>query len=174
MLADYACLCAGSTDVPVYPTLPGAQIEYILRDSGAVAAFCSTADQVGKLIAAQASLPTLRHLIVFDPKAQRGQVISLAELEQRGRAAEGRYTTLRHDALAAQPEDLPTLIYTSGTTVEPKGVMLSHANICSNIDAALQVIPISSQDECLAMLPLAHIFERMVDYTLFKAAVILD
>src|SRR3989454_10374668 len=52
--------------------------------------------------------------------------------------------------------------------------MLSHANICSNIDAALQVIPISSQDECLAMLPLAHIFERMVDYTLFKAGVILN
>src|SRR2546421_13041625 len=52
--------------------------------------------------------------------------------------------------------------------------MLSRANICSNVDAALQVIPISSQDECLAMLPLAHIFERMVDYTLFKAGVVLD
>jgi len=174
MLADFACLCAQSTDVPVYPTLPAAQIEYILRDSGAVAAFCSTADQVGKLIAVQASLPTLRHLIVFDPKAQRGQVISLAELEQRGRAAEGKYATFRQDALAAQPEDLATLIYTSGTTGEPKGVMLSHANICSNVDAALQVFPISSRDECLAMLPLAHIFERMVDYALFKAGVILN
>jgi len=174
MLADFACLCARSTDVPVYPTLPGAQIEYILRDSGAVAAFCSTADQVGKLIAAQASLPTLGHLIVFDPKAQRGPVISLAELEQRGRAAEGRYPTFRQDALAAQPEDLATLIYTSGTTGEPKGVMLSHANICSNVDAALQVFPISSRDECLAMLPLAHIFERMVDYAFFKAGVILN
>ena len=174
MLADFACLCAQCTDVPVYPTLPAGQIEYILRDSGAVAAFCSTADQAGKLVAVQASLPTLRHLIVFDPKAKRGQAMSLAELEQRGRAAEGRYPTFGHDALAAQPEDLATLIYTSGTTGEPKGVMLSHANICSNIDAALQVIPISSQDECLAMLPLAHIFERMVDYTLFKAGVILN
>jgi len=174
MLADFACLCARSTDVPVYPTLPAAQIEYILRDSGAVAAFCSTADQVGKLVAVQASLPTLRHLIVFDPKAQRGQVMSLAELEQRGQAAEGKYATFRQDALAVQAQDLATLIYTSGTTGEPKGVMLSHANICSNIDAALQVFPISSQDECLAMLPLAHIFERMVDYALFKAGVILN
>ena len=174
MLADFACLCARSTDVPVYPTLPAAQIEYILRDSGAVAAFCSTADQVGKLIAVQASLPTLRHLIVFDPKAQRGQVMSLAELEQRGQAAEGKYATFRQDALAVQAQDLATLIYTSGTTGEPKGVMLSHANICSNVDAALQVFPISSQDECLAMLPLAHIFERMVDYAFFKAGVILN
>src|SRR2546430_17417958 len=82
MLADFACLCARSTDVPVYPTLPAAQIEYILRDSGAVAAFCSTADQVGKLIAVQASLPTLRHVIVFDAKAKRGQGMSLAELER--------------------------------------------------------------------------------------------
>jgi len=174
MLADFACLCARSTDVPVYPTLPAAQIEYILRDSGAVAAFCSTVDQVGKLIAVQASLPTLRHLIVFDPKAKRGLVMSLAELEQRGQAAEGKYRTFRQDALAVQPQDLATLIYTSGTTGEPKGVMLSHANICSNVDAALQVFPISSQDECLAMLPLAHIFERMVDYALFRAGVILN
>src|SRR2546430_3619512 len=105
MLADFACLCARSTDVPVYPTLPGAQIEYILRDSGAVAAFCSTADQVGKLIAAQASLPTLRHLIVFDPKAQRGPGISLAELEQRGRAPEGRDPPFRHAALPAHAHD---------------------------------------------------------------------
>src|SRR5256885_314599 len=174
MLADFACLCAQCTDVPVYPTLPTAQIEYILRDSGAVAAFCSTADQVGKLIAVQGSLPTLRHLIVFDPKAKRGQVMSLAELEQRGRAAEGKYPTFRQDSLAVQPQDLATLIYTSGTTGEPKGVMLSHANICSNIDAALQVVPVASQDECLAMLPLAHIFERMVDYAFFNAGVILN
>ena len=174
MLADFACLCAQCTDVPVYPTLPAGQIEYILRDSGAVAAFCSTADQVGKLIAVQASLPALRHLIVFDPKAKRGQVMSLAELEQRGRAAEGKYPTFRRDALAVQPQDLATLIYTSGTTGEPKGVMLSHANICSNIDAALQVFPISSRDECLAMLPLAHIFERMVDYAFLNAGVILN
>ena len=174
ILADFACLCARCTDVPVYPTLPAAQIEYILRDSGAVAAFCSTADQVGKLIAVQASLPTLRHLIVFDPKAKRGQVMSLAELEQRGRAAEGKYPTFRQDTLAVQPQDLATLIYTSGTTGEPKGVMLSHANICSNIDAALQVVPVASQDECLAMLPLAHIFERMVDYAFFNAGVILN
>jgi len=174
ILADFACLCARCTDVPVYPTLPAAQIEYILRDSGAVAAFCSTADQVGKLIAVQASLPTLRHLIVFDPKAKRGQVMSLAELEQRGRAAEGKYPTFRQDTLAVQPQHLATLIYTSGTTGEPKGVMLSHANICSNIDAALQVVPVASQDECLAMLPLAHIFERMVDYAFFNAGVILN
>src|SRR3989454_11843571 len=145
-----------------------------MRDSGAVAAFCPTADQAGKLVAVQASLATLRHLIVFDPKAKGGQAGALAELEQVGRAAEGRYPTFGHDALAAHAEVLAPLIYTSGTTGEPKGVMLSHANICSNIDAALQVIPISSQDECLAMLPLAHIFERMVDYTLFKAGVILN
>src|SRR2546422_64552 len=174
MLADFACLCAQCTDVPVYPTLPAGQIEYILRDSGAVAAFCSTADQAGKLVAVQASLATLRHLIVFDPKAKRGQAMSLAELEQRGRAAEGKYPTFRQDALAAHPQDLATLIYTSGTTGEPKGVMLSHVNICSNVDAALQVVPISSRGECLAMLPLAHIFERMVDYTLFKAGAILN
>src|SRR5256886_16891378 len=111
MLADFACLCARSTDVPVYPTLPGAQIEYILRDSGAVAAFCSTAHQVGKLIAAQASLPTLSHLIVFDPKAQRGRALSPPALEQRGPAAVGQYPPFRQDALTPPPSDIPTLLH---------------------------------------------------------------
>jgi long-chain acyl-CoA synthetase len=174
VLADFACLCTRVTDVPVYPTLPASQIEYILRDAGATVAFCSTADQAGKLVAVQAALSSLKHVIVFDPKALPGRTMSLAELERRGRAVEAKHPTFRQDALAVQPDDVATLIYTSGTSGEPKGVMLTHGNICSNIDATLQVFPISSEDECLAMLPLSHILERMVDYVFFKVGVILN
>src|SRR5437867_8857876 len=65
-LADYACLCARATDVPIYPTLPANQVEYILQDAGAAAVFCSTAAQVEKIRAVRGGVPSLRFVIVFD------------------------------------------------------------------------------------------------------------
>ncbi len=131
-IADYACLCARAADVPIYPTLPAKQAEYILRDAGAVAVFCSTAAQLAKVLEVRANLPALRHIIAFDPATQDG-VMSFADLEARGRAAVGKYPQYRAEALAVEPDQLATLIYTSGTTGDPKGVMLSHNNLWSNV-----------------------------------------
>ncbi len=173
-LTDYACLCARAADVPIYPTLTAKQTEYILRDSGAVAVCCSTADQVAKVLEVRAALPALQHVIAFDAGAQRAGVLTLAEVEAKGRAAAARYPRFREDALAVQPHDLATIIYTSGTTGDPKGVMLTHNNIWTNVQASIHVLPIASGDECLSMLPLSHIFERMVAYTLFQAGVVIN
>jgi long-chain acyl-CoA synthetase len=175
-LADYACLCVRAADVPIYPTLTAKQTEYILRDSEAVAVFCSTTAQVDKVLEVKGALSGLKHVIVFDggAAAQRPGVMSLASLEAKGRAAASQYADWKREALSAQPDDLATLIYTSGTTGDPKGVMLSHHNIWSNVQAVLQMIPIGSGDECLSMLPLSHSYERMVDYTLFQAGVIIN
>jgi long-chain acyl-CoA synthetase len=173
-LSDYACLCARAADVPIYPTLTAKQTEYILRDSESVAVFCSTTEQVNKVLEVRGELPGLKHLIVFDPAGKRPGVMTLAELESKGRAAASKYPEWKKEALAVQPDDLATLIYTSGTTGEPKGVMLSHYNIWSNVQAVLQMIPIGGGDECLSMLPLSHSYERMVDYTLFQAGVIIN
>src|SRR5204863_1745828 len=106
--------------------------------------------------------------------AQRPGVMALADLEAKGRAAKPRHQSWKSDALAVDPDDLATLIYTSGTTGEPKGVMLSHYNIWSNVQSCLQMIPIGVGDERLSMLPLSHSYERMVDYTLFQAGVIIN
>jgi len=174
-LADYACLCARATDVPIYPTLTQKQTEYILSDSGAVAAFCSTAEIVNKLRESRSRLPSLKHIIAFDdPGGGRDGVITLAELEARGRSADGRHSRFREEALTVSPDALATLIYTSGTTGDPKGVMLTHNNLWSNIDACLHVFPLTTQDECLAMLPLSHVYERMVDYTMWTAGAIVN
>jgi len=173
-LTDYACLCSRAADVPIYPTLTAKQSEYILRDSESVAVFCSTAEQVAKVLDVKGALPTLQHVVAFDPSAKRAGVMTLAELEAKGRAAAGKYPGWKKEALAVQPDDLATLIYTSGTTGDPKGVMLSHYNIWSNVQAVLQMIPIGGGDECLSMLPLSHSYERMVDYTLFQAGVIIN
>ena len=173
-LTDYACLVARAADVPIYPTLTTKQTEYILRDSEAVAVFCSTAEQLAKVLEVKGTLPGLRHVIVFDAGGQRGGALTLAELEAKGRAAASKYPDWKRAALAVRPDDLATLIYTSGTTGDPKGVMLSHDNIWSNVQAVLQMIPIGAGDECLSMLPLSHSYERMVDYTLFQAGVIIN
>ncbi|PYO76936.1 MAG: long-chain fatty acid--CoA ligase [Gemmatimonadetes bacterium] len=172
-LADYACLCIRATDVPIYPTLPANQVEYILRDSGAAAVFCSTAAQVEKIQAVRAGLPALRHIIAFDPQAGSG-VIPLADVEQRGRAGAAKYPRFKEDALAVRPDDLATLIYTSGTTGQPKGVMLSHGNICSNVNACVEVLRASEDDSCLAWLPLSHILERMVEYYFLDVGVTIN
>ncbi|HEX5004031.1 MAG TPA: long-chain fatty acid--CoA ligase [Gemmatimonadales bacterium] len=163
-VTDFACLAARCADVPVYPTLPAHQIAYILRDSGAVAVCCSTADQLAKILEVRGTVPSLKHLIVFDPDAARDGAVTFAAVLARGEAAKGNHPTWRADALAAGPDDLATLIYTSGTTGDPKGVMLTHGNITSDVIAGLQVLDLRGTDECLSFLPLSHIFERMAGH----------
>src|SRR6266567_3979865 len=74
-IADYACLCAQAADVPIYPTLTAKQTEYILKDSGAVGVFCSTAEQVAKVLEIRGALPALRYVTVFDAAAKRDGVM---------------------------------------------------------------------------------------------------
>ncbi|MBK5188213.1 MAG: long-chain fatty acid--CoA ligase [Gemmatimonadaceae bacterium] len=172
-IADYACLMAGMADVPIYPTLPAEQIAYILRDSGAVAIFVSTAEQAKKIRSVRADLPALQHVIVFDEDAATGGEISMAALEARGAAAmtPDAAERFRDAALAIQPHEIATIIYTSGTTGDPKGAMLTHGNIASNVSAVIDLLEMGPTDSSLSFLPLSHIFERMVDYLMFAAGV---
>ncbi len=172
-VADYACLAARCTDVPVYPTLPARQAEYILRDSGTVAILVSSDAQLEKVSAVRASLPALRHVIGFD--ARGSGVLTFEEVLARGRAARGRHPEWRTDALRVEPDDLATLIYTSGTTGDPKGVMLTHGNIASNVTTCVDLFTFTDRDECLSFLPLSHIFERMFGhYCMFHKGVIIN
>jgi long-chain acyl-CoA synthetase len=169
-IADYACLCIGATDVPIYPTLPAGQIRYILQDSGSVAIAVSTADQLAKVMEIRAELPALRHIIAFEPGLTGPGVIGLADHYASGAAAEaaGEGKDFKAEALKVQPNDLATIIYTSGTTGDPKGVMLTHDNIYSNCVNGMPQLPVSSEDSTLSVLPLSHIFARMADhYSIF-------
>jgi long-chain acyl-CoA synthetase len=174
-IADYACLAACSTDVPIYPTLPAKQIEHNLSDSGSVAAFVSTGTQLDKLLSIRDRLPRLQHIIGFDASSSEHGVLSLEEVYARGRAARGQYGSWREDALRIQPDDLATLIYTSGTTGQMKGVMLTHGNITSNVTTSCRLFSFRDDDECLSFLPLSHIFERMFGhYCMMHAGVIIN
>ena len=169
-IADFACLTAGLTDVPIYPTLPSEQIAYVLKDSGAVAIFVSTKVQAEKIREIRAQLPALKTVIGFDEIP--GFVnMSIAELEKRGAEGETSLSiaTYKEDALLVKPDDVATIIYTSGTTGEPKGVMLTHDNIYSNVEASRRAIPFEGQDVGLSFLPLSHIFERMAGHYMMFA-----
>lgn len=170
-IADYACLCIGVTDVPIYPTLPPNQIQYILSDSGAVAVCVSSAPQLAKIQEIRDSLPALRHVLAFDQDATGPGVTALADVYRMGEEAEraGEGARFKEEALSVRPDDLATIIYTSGTTGDPKGVMLTHDNIYSNCVNAMPQLPVSEDDSTLSFLPLSHIFERMAGhYAIFS------
>jgi long-chain acyl-CoA synthetase len=172
-IADYACLAAGCTDVPIYPTLPAKQAEYILRDSGAVAVLVSTDAQLEKVLSVRDRAPALRHVIGFDGRGSG--VLPYAEVLARGRAARAGHAEWRSRALQTGPDDLATLIYTSGTTGDPKGVMLTHGNIASNVSTSVELFSFRDSDECLSFLPLSHIFERMFGhYCMFYKGVLIN
>jgi long-chain acyl-CoA synthetase len=178
-IADYACLCLGATDAPLYPTLPGNQIAYILNDCSAKAILVSTREQLEKIRQIRPDVPSLEHVIVFDEGVTGDGVRGFADVLEQGRQEieNGTFSDLRERALAVGRDDLATLIYTSGTTGNPKGVMLTHYNLASNV-ASVQKHgildtspPIGAGDVALSFLPLSHVFERMVDYFLWDLGV---
>jgi long-chain acyl-CoA synthetase len=169
-MADFAILANAGVTVPVYPTLLGWQIEYILNDAGAVAVICSTDEQLKKIEGLRGHVPSLHHIIVCDPpEALPNGVLTWAQVVDSGRRNDNDAERARFEELRKKPgpDDLATLVYTSGTTGNPKGAMLTHGNVASNASASLQVLPIKERLTALSILPLSHILERMADYCYF-------
>jgi long-chain acyl-CoA synthetase len=159
---DMALAMCGIIHVPIYPTLNTESYLHILRHSGARAVMVSSKVLLNRL------RPTLEQI---DP---RPQVYTLADIEGEHRTLEilklgianrdkwmGEIERRKREI---KPGDWTTMIYTSGTTGLPKGVMLSHRNLCSNFLAHSQVQPMDSNCRVLSFLPLNHIYERSMNY----------
>lgn len=165
-LADAGCLFASAIDVPIYPTLTPPQVRYILQDSGSSALFLANREKLLELKEILAECPHIEHVIFFDAEGvTAADGLTLAHLEEKGREAEQNDPGLI-DRMAAETtlDDLATIIYTSGTTGEPKGVMLTHANIVSNLIDSCGHLDIGEQDTVLSVLPLSHVYERQAMY----------
>ncbi|MCI0705729.1 MAG: AMP-dependent synthetase/ligase [Planctomycetia bacterium] len=165
LIADMGILTAGAVTVSPHASLSARQIHYQMKDAGVRWLFVSTAAQLEKVRQVRAELPELEGVVVFDTTAAGSDAISWHEFLQRGRQSLPRLSaemTQRGKALG--PENLATIMYTSGTTGEPKGVMLTHANILSNVAACLEAEPSRPDDVKLCWLPLSHIYARTVDH----------
>ncbi len=166
-LADWACLCAGAVDVPIYSTLPAAQVAYILENSGASLVFVSDAEQHEKARDAIARAGLDLTIVVFDGGTDLDGATGWDDFVASGDSVS--MDDFVREARRAQPQDLATMIYTSGTTGTPKGVMLSHNNLSSNIWATGEILTLGRDDSSLSFLPLSHVLQRMVDYVFFAA-----
>ena len=169
VICDMAILLLGAVTVPIYPTLNDSQVRYILADSAARVAIVSNKVQLEKVQTVRHLLPDLGAIVAFDEgSAAKASVLGLEGVAARGHeqitGSWGGAKEFRERARAVRPEDLATIIYTSGTTGEPKGVMLTHANLVSNLFAAEEVLDLHSDDVALSFLPLSHGFERMASF----------
>lgn len=154
----------GVINVPVYPTISPKDYIYIFNDADIKYCFVGHGDLLDKVKAAQPSVPSLQAIFTFDKTEgatdANGNEVHFWETI----LTKGDLSPVKKISDSIQPEDLVTLIYTSGTTGNPKGVMLSHANIFSNIISVGKLIPVAKGDIALSFLPLCHVFERVTTY----------
>jgi len=161
VLADQGCLFAGAVTVPIYPTLTPPQVHYILEDCAPKVLFVATREKFNEIREAAQSCASISDTVLFRPDASpESTLLTLAELEQRGRTLATSEVAVIEEGGQAHPDDLATIIYTSGTTGEPKGVMLSHANMVSNLIDSSNHLDFGAKDSALSVLPLSHSFER--------------
>ncbi|MCS6929173.1 MAG: long-chain fatty acid--CoA ligase [Saprospiraceae bacterium] len=160
-IADAAMLQLGLIPTPVHSTARPEELAYIARDADVRAFFVSNHDMLTLL---QRSGASVEHIFSFE---NLPSILRWDALRQTPDPAALREIERRRNSISEN--DLATLLYTSGTTGQPKGVMLSHANLISNIKSVLAITPVEPGLVAVSFLPLSHVFERMVTY-MYQAA----
>jgi long-chain acyl-CoA synthetase len=178
ILADLAIQRCHAIHVPIHAPLAAPQVLYQIRHSGARVLFVSGADQQAKIGAVARELPDALTVVRFsgDLSPQwRQRTLSFHEWLDDRSAAQQIDAARAHSGTMAQATQLATILYTSGTTGQPKGVMLSHHNVVSNAVATVEAFGMDATDVRLSFLPLSHIFARTCDlYTWIVAGSQLD
>jgi len=163
VVVDFAILAAGAATTTVYPTTHAEDVAFIVANSGSRIVVAEDQKQVDKLIAHRAELPAVQNVVVIDGDGDGDWVITLADLEQRGKQLltdSPSAVTDRIDAI--RPDQLATLIYTSGTTGKPKGVRLTQDSWTYTAAAMDALGVLSDKDLNYLWLPLAHAFGKVM------------
>jgi long-chain acyl-CoA synthetase len=156
--ADFAIQQSGGVSVPIYPTISENDLNFILNDAKVKYIFVSSADLYKKVKAVAANAPSVKEIFAFNKIEGAKHWTELLE------AGKKNPKTAEVEAVkkSIQPNDLLTILYTSGTTGNPKGVMLSHHNLLSNSIASENLCPFNPKWKALSFLPLNHVYERML------------
>jgi len=161
LILDLAIQQTGAILTPIYPTISPNELEFIFNDASIKMVFVSDQELYNKVQSVLSKTPSVQAVYSF---SELNGVLNWKELLHNGTAADLEKLTSIRDAI--RPNELATILYTSGTTGFPKGVMLSHKNIMENVQNVEEIVSAvaNASDRCLSFLPLNHIFERMVSY----------
>jgi long-chain acyl-CoA synthetase len=165
LLVDQALASLGAVSVPRGVDTTPKELQFLLRHSGCSLAFADDDRVARELLALRGELPALRGVVVMQDRTEVAGAQALGDLLREGAAAaSARAEVLAAARAAVTPDDLLTIVYTSGTTAEPKGVMLSHRNVLTNVAVITDVLHVTAADSFLSVLPAWHMYERIMDY----------
>ena len=175
--ADIASLLLGAVTVPLYTTLTAEQTAFVLKDAGCRAIFLSSDDQLHKILSIL-DRTQIERIVLMDPVEFHGDLVPFAskcvtmnEMTSQGSAILD--AEIEEKARSINPDELATIVYTSGTTGTSKGAMLTHGNIASNIQCSLLGFDMHPGLVSISFLPLCHITARHVDFAMLYHGVTL-
>ena len=166
--ADFAIFSAGCVTVPIYPTYPPDLIAYVVNDSQARTLIVEDPGQLAKVLEARPKMEQLENIVMmsgYDVPKPPEMIRTWATLRRLGRDhADAHRSTLAERVAAGRPEDVATIVYTSGTTGNPKGVVQTHGNHISALKSSAASTPVEEGWVHLLFLPLAHSFARLESF----------
>ncbi len=168
--ADVATMLAGAIVVPIYQTLIGEQAAYIMADSDASVLFCEDGSYVRRLLdVAPERVEKLRAIVTFEdthlralPEGVRSKTVSWRTLAAQGEPSGAELAAVSARAGAVTPSEVATILYTSGTTGDPKGVMLTHGAFAYETRVLADALEARPDDDQLLFLPMAHVFAKIL------------
>lgn len=182
-LIDFAIEITGLINIPIYPTLTKQQIKFIVNDSNAKAFIASDYNSISKVLKNKEEMSNIKNYIIIDEKEidalntnkTQTKLLTIKQIIKKGKSALKKKDSTHPENIGKNinENDLASILYTSGTTGKPKGVMLTHKNFISNGLGALHKLKLDKYNNTMVFLPLSHAFSRTCTYGLLSGGVTL-
>lgn len=162
VIADFAGLALGAVSCPIFPQSEAGQAAFVINNVGARIVVVENAQQAAKIASVRGQCPTLEHVITMDANGKFPDgTLTYDDVMARADTDPAERRDWRETFHAIEPDHLASVIHTSGTTANPKGVMITHGGLVYQYQAARQLIDLYPTDLFLSWLPLAHSFEKI-------------
>jgi long-chain acyl-CoA synthetase len=161
LAADLGAMSLGAVTCPIYPSSEPGQAAYVIQNVGAKAIFVENLQQYAKIEKVRGECPTLEHIVVIDDRGKLPDgAVSFDDIFDLADCEPGELREWEEAWREFGREKVATIVHTSGTTANPKGVVLTHGNILHNFEAGIQAVDFNENDLFLSFLPLSHMTER--------------